>query len=142
MMEVMSFISSPFSSRKDLTKEVKKIRMEKRSETTLGFQYEEGPCTSYQQKEDPIFHRAPKKHTLAFYFEDKRHRDGEHLDHEILSEYLAEYKSQPRAFKENLTLPQFIQLKEERRPCINGRNKGNRFLLSTFDGSYTCTERA
>ena len=131
-MEVMSFISSPFSSRKDLTKEVKK----RRSDVKLGFQDEEGPCTSYQQKEDPELYRAPKKHTMAFYFEDKRNRDGEHLYHEILSEYLAEYKSRPRAFKENLTLPQFIQLKEERRPC------SNRFILSTFYGSSICTARS
>ena len=53
----------------------------------------------------------------------------------ILSEYLAEYKSQSRAFKVNLTLPQFIQLKEERRLC------NNRFILYTFYGS-TCTTRA
>ena len=59
-----------------------------------------------------VLHRTPKKHAMPFSFEDKRHEDGEHLDHEILSEYLEGYKSQPRTFKENLTLPQFIQLKE------------------------------
>ena len=73
---------------------------------------------------------------FSFKEENKRHGDGGHLDHEILSKYLAEYKSQPRAFKENLTLPQFIQLKEETRPC------SNIFLLPTFDGSSTCTVRA
>ena len=57
------------------------------------------------------------------------------MDHQILSKYLVEYKSQPRAFKETLALPQFIQLKEERRPCSRKEIKGNRFLLSTFDGS-------
>ena len=83
-------------------------------------------------------HRAPKKHVMPFHFEgeEKRHGDGGRLDHEILSEYLAEYKSQPRAFKENLTLPRFIQLKKERRPCRNI------FLLPTFDGSSTCTARS
>ena len=64
------------------------------------------------------------------------------MEHEILSGYLAEYKYQPRAFKETLTLPQFIHLEEERRPCSNRRIKGNRFLLSTFDGSSTCIEKA
>ena len=58
------------------------------------------------------------------------------MDHQILSEYLFEYKSQPRAFKETLAFPQFIQLKEERRPCSKGKIKGNRFLLSTFDGTF------
>ena len=53
-------------------------------------------------------------YTFPFPFEeeDKRHGDGGHLEHEILSGYLAEYKSQHRAFKETLTLPQFIQLEE------------------------------
>ena len=86
-MEIMSFISSLFRYKRDLTKEFKQGKMEKRSETTLGFQDEEGPCTSYQQKGDPVLHRAPKKHTMPFHFEeeDKRHGDGGHLDHEILS---------------------------------------------------------
>ena len=74
--------------------------------------------------------------------EDKKHGEGGHLEHEILSRYLAEYKSQPRAFKETLTLPQFIQLGEERRPCSNGKMRDNIFLLSTFDGSSTCSARA
>ena len=47
MMERMSFISSLFRSKKDLTKEVKQRKMDKISETALGFQDEEGPCTSY-----------------------------------------------------------------------------------------------
>ena len=107
MMEIMSSISSPLRSKGDLIKEVKHRKVEKINETTLGFQDEEGPCTSYQQKKDLILHRAPKKHTMPFSFgeEDKRHGYGGHLDHEILNEYIIEYKSQPRAFKENLNLP-------------------------------------
>ena len=59
------------------------------------------------------------------------------MDHQILSNYLVEFKSQPRAFAETLALPQFIQLKEERRPCSRKEIQGNRFLLFTFDGSST-----
>ena len=92
-------------------------------------------------KEDLVLHRAPKKHAIPFSFQENGHEYGGNIDHEIRSEYLAEYKSQPRAFKENLTLPEFIQLKEERRPCSNRRKKGNRFLLSTFDGPSSCTQR-
>ena len=79
---------------------------------------EEGPCTSYSHEEE----------------ESKHER---YLDHYILSKYLVEYKPQPRAFKETLALPQFIQLKEERRLCNRKEIQGNRFLLSTFDGSST-----
>ena len=67
---------------------------------------------------------------MSTFFEEEgeRHGYGGNLYHEILSEYLAEYKSQPRSFKENLSLPQFIQLKEERIPWKN------KFLLPKFDG--------
>ena len=64
------------------------------------------------------------------------------MESEILSEYLAEYKAKPRAFKETLALPQFIQLEEERRPYNHGMMRGNRFILSNFDGSLTCAEKA
>ena len=38
--------------------------------------------------------------STSFSEEGERHEDGGNLDHEILSEYLAEYKPEPRAFKE------------------------------------------
>ena len=62
MMKKMSLLSSIFRSGRDLSKEVKKIKEGE----------EEGPCTSYSSKE------ADQKH-------------GEHLEFEILSEYLVEY---------------------------------------------------
>ena len=76
MMKKMSLLSSIFRSKGDLSKEVKKI--EEREE--------EGPCTSYSHQE-----------------EDQKHE--EHLEFEILSEYLTEYRENPRT----LALPQFIQ---------------------------------
>ena len=60
------------------------------------------------------------------------------MEFEILSEYLAGYRAKPRAFQETLSFPQFIQQKEEHRPHSYGMMRGNRFLLSTFDGSLTC----
>ena len=89
-----------------------------------------------------VLHKAPKKHAMSFFFQDKRHRDEGNYDHEILSEYLVEYKSQPRSIKKNLTLLEFIELKEERRPCSNRRMEDNRFLLSNFYGSSSCIEKA
>ena len=109
-MEGMSFVSSLFRSMKSLSKEVKQMKKEICKEISRGFREEEGPCTSYYQKKEPVLQKDPKHYTLPFPFEeeDKRHGDGGHLEHEMLSEYLAEYKSQPIAFKETLTLPQFI----------------------------------
>ena len=103
----MSFISSLFRSKKDLTKEVKQRRMEKINETSIGFQDEECPCTFYQHKRKLVLHRAPNKYNMPYYFEEeeKIHGYGGHLDHETLSDYLAKYKSQPRNFKGKITLP-------------------------------------
>ena len=71
MMEIMRFISSLFKRRKDLNNELKQ-RREERSSGTMPFPFEK---------------------------EDKFQKDEGHLDHMILSEYIVEYKSQPRAFK-------------------------------------------
>ena len=79
MLRKMSLFSSIFRSRGDLSKEVKKIEEEE----------EEGPCTSYSHQEEDIEH-------------------GRHLDYQILSGYLVEYRYQPRAFKETLDFPHFI----------------------------------
>ena len=103
MMERMSLLSSIFRSKKK--EEEKCIETPKGfqggeicRETSRGFQNaEEDACTSYSYRG----------------IGEKRH----HLEHEILSGYLAEYKFQPRAFKETLDFPQFIQLREEIRPC-------------------------
>ena len=76
MMKKMSLLSSIFRSRGDLSKEVKKI--EEREE--------EGPCTSYSHKEE-------------------NHKHEEHLEFEILSEHLVEYRTKPRAFQETLAFP-------------------------------------
>ena len=61
-----------------------------------------------------------------------------HLEFKIPSESLTEYRENHRAFQETLSFAQCIQQKEERRPHSYGMMRGNRFLLSTFDGSLTC----
>ena len=61
------------------------MKEERCNETSKGFQEEEGPCTSHQQKKEPVLQRAHKQYTIPFSFEeeDKMHGDGGHLDHEI-----------------------------------------------------------
>lgn len=73
------------------------------------------------------------------------HGDGGYLENETLSNYLAEYKSQSRAFKENITLQWFFRIKENQRPRHSNRRKGhihNRSFLPTFDRSSTSTTKA
>ena len=113
MMQRMRLILSIFRSSNNLSKEVE--------ETEKG--EEEGPCTSYSHRE------AEQKHEY-------------HLEFKVLSGYLAEYRKNPRVFQETLSFPHYIQQKEERRPYSHGMMKGNRFLLSTFDGSLTCAAEA
>ena len=82
MMQRMRLISSVFRSSKNLSKEVEEIEKGE----------EEGPCISYSHQGGTMEH-------------------GRHLEFEILSDYLAKYLAKPRAFKETLDLPQFIQQK-------------------------------
>ena len=103
----MSLLSSLFRSSKNLSVEVKKGEERRSSETYREFQEEEEPCTSYDQKRRPVMWRDPNNWNLPFTFEkeDKLQKYRGHLDHKILKEYLVEYKSQPRAFKETLVFP-------------------------------------
>ena len=107
-LKKMSLLSSIFRSREDAStfEEVEKIEEKE----------EEVPCASYSHQGKDIEH-------------------GRYLDHQILSDYLVDYRSQPVSFRETLDFPHFILLKEEKRPCSRKEIKGNRFLLSTFDGS-------
>ena len=90
----MILLSSIFRSKKEKEKCIKTPRGfqggESCSETSRRFQeVEEDACTSCIGGRN----------------------QGDHLEHEILSGYLAKYKCQPRAFKRTLDFPQFIQLK-------------------------------
>ena len=76
----MRLISLVFRSSKNLSKEVEEIEKGE----------EEGPCTSYSHRE-----------------EEQKHED--HLEFEVLSGYLAEYRTNPRVFQETLFFPHYIQ---------------------------------
>ena len=68
IMQRMRFISSVFRSSKDLSKEVEKTEKGE----------EEGPCTSYSHQGGKMEHEK-------------------HLKFEIIGEYLAEYRENPRS---------------------------------------------
>ena len=57
------------------------------------------------------------------------------MHHQVLDQYPSEYKSHYATFRGATTFPQFIQQKEEIRPYSKREIRGNRFLLSTFDGN-------
>ena len=104
-MERMRLLSSIFKS--------KKKEEDKCIETPRGFQIGES-CSENSRR----FQEAEEDACTSCSHRGSGEQ-GDHLEHEILSGYLAEYKCQPRAFKETIDFPQFIKLREERRPCNN-----------------------
>ena len=74
--------------------------------------------------------------------------EGETPKEETLGDYLQEYESQSRRFREHLSFKEFFQLKEERRPRKYNKRRGcmqhtlGRFFLPTFDGSPKSTTKA
>ena len=57
---------------------------------------------------------------------------------ETLSDFLQEYESQTQKFRDHIHFPKFCNIKVKR----NKQHDMGRFLLSTFDGSPTCSARA
>ena len=142
-MEGLFFASSFFRAMKDISKEINETRRERKRETSRRFQKEECPSTSYQQQRRLEKKRDSHYSTRSTFFEKENwSKYDEGLGHEILSEYLSKYKSHPRALKENISLQQFSQFKEERRSRSSNRGKRHRFVLPTFDGSSISTLRA
>lgn len=74
--------------------------------------------------------------------------EGDTPKEETLGDYLQEYESQSRRFKEHLNFQRFCQLKEDRRPNNQNRRRGRMqhtlggFFLPTFDGSPKSTVKA
>ena len=55
-----------------------------------------------------------------------------------LSCFLHEYESQNQKFRDHITFPKFFKIKVRR----SKQHNVDRFLLSTFDGSPTCSVMA
>ena len=92
----------------DLSKEINETIRERQRETSMRFQDEEGPSTSYQQQRRLEDHISPHITTMPNLFEEGEwYRNEERISmeletHETLSIYLEKYKSQSRPFRENL----------------------------------------
>ena len=73
---------------------------------------------------------------------------GEAPKEETLGDYLQEYESQSRRFKEHLNFQGFFQIKENIKPSNHNRRRGcmqhtlGRFFLPTFDGSPKSTSKS
>ena len=80
------------------------MRRERKKETSRGFQNGEVPSTSYQHYKQSMVHKVPQRPSMPTFLAEGNewHGYGGYLEHETLSDYLLEYKSQSREFKENL----------------------------------------
>ena len=110
MAEGLSFSTPHFRSMQYLTMEIKEMRKERKKETSRGFQNGEGLSTSYEHYKQPMVQKVPQHPTMPTFLAEGNewHGDGGYLEHETLSDYLAEYSSQSRAFKENINLQLFF----------------------------------
>ena len=113
-------------------------------------------------QEDLHMKKAPVLHTICEHsatqsdlqrcsmptFLAREEAEGETPKEETLGDYLREYESQSRRFKEHLRFQGFCQLKEERRPRNYDRRREcmqhtlSRFFLPTIDGSRKSTTKA
>ena len=82
-MEGLSLASSSFRYMKDISKEINETRRERKRETSIRFQDEEGPNTYFQQQRRPEKKRAPHYSTRSTFFEkEDRSEYVEDLGHE------------------------------------------------------------
>ena len=96
MKEYCSFSTPLFRSMKDLSKEVKQMKRERKKEYLRRIFDEEGLSTSYQQKREPENHISPHRSTIPNFSEEgewyRNKGKKEPETHETLSLYLEEYK--------------------------------------------------
>ena len=63
-------------------------------------------------------------------------KEGEVIKRKNLGDFLREYESQTPAFRDHLTFRNFCKSK------VKGSQQQDRFVLSTFGGSPTCSAKA
>ena len=81
-------------------------------------------------------------------FKESDMEEGNVPKKETLGDYLQEYESQSKRFKDHLNFQGFWKIKEDQRPSAHSRSirskqqGAGRFFLFTFDGSPKCLARA
>ena len=94
MEEGLIFSTLLFRSMQDLNMEIKEMRRERQKETSRGFQNGEGPSTSYHQYKQLAVQKVPQCPTMPTFLVEinEWHGDGGYLEHDTLTDYIAEYK--------------------------------------------------
>ena len=116
------------------------MRREIHVDTSRIFSHEGSPISSYYVCEN-LATQSDLQCCSMPTFLAREEVEGETPKEDTFGDYLQEYESQSRRFKEHLSFQEFCQLKEERRSNNYNRRRGHmqhtlgRFFLPTFHGS-------
>ena len=120
--------------------DIKKMRREMCRESLRGFAYEASPRFLHDGCEHAATHHD-SQHILMPSFTVRKMEEEDMPKKETLSDYLQEYESQSKRFKDHLKFQGFCKIKEERSTRCKQHDVGI-FFLSTFDGSPKYLARA
>ena len=128
------FLSQTLQS---IHEDLKEMRREMCIESPRGFEYESNSRFSYDECEHAATHYDAQRSYMPR-FAMREMEEGGMTRRETLSDFLQEYESQTQNFRDHITFQEFCKIKVER----SRKHDMGIFLLSTFDGSPTCSARA
>ena len=123
-----------------ISKYIKEMRREKHGDPSTRFGNQQSSSSSYYGCEYSATQSDLKRPTSHMFMTNEMEK-GDVPKRETLGDYLQEYESQSKRFKDHLNFQGFCKIKEERSTRRKHHGVG-RFFLSTFDGSPKCPARA
>lgn len=129
-----------FQNMHELENEIRGMRNGRLADLLEWFSHEGSPTTSYNVCDHSATQSDPQRCSRPTFLA-RGEEEGETPKEETLGDYLREYESQSKRFKEPLSFPKFFQIKEERRSNRTMSSRGcmqhtlGRNFLPTFDGS-------
>ena len=116
------------------------MRREKHGDPSKIFVHEESPSSPYYGCEHSAT-PSDLKHSTRPMFISSGMEEGNVPKKETLGDYLQEYESQSKRFKDHLNFQEFFKIREEKITSCKHHDMGI-FFLSTFYGSPKFSARA
>ena len=132
-MKGKEFSKTLFQTMHEMKSEIRGMRNERHENILERFAHEESPSSSYDVCEDSVT-QSDLQHCSMPTFLAREEAEGETPKEETLGDYLQEYESQSKRFKEHLSFLEFCQLKEERR---SNRDMRRRECMQPTLGYYS-----
>ena len=114
----------------------KQKRRERFEESPQGFGTETKSRVSDEECEHAVTSFDAKRSHMCIFVMKEMGKEGEVTKKKTLGDFLREYESQTQAFRDHLTFMDFFKSK------VKGSQQKDRFVLSTFEGSPTCSAKA